>query len=268
MWAALALTTVLTAPAQAGGDLALKNLRNTYGNHGPTRKDDKLLPGDVLFVTFDIENLKVKDDGTISYAMGMELTRKEKDGTLKRVLKREPQDMEESITLGGTSLPGFANVLLGVESPPGEYTLTITVKDLAGRPVKTATVEKKFEVLPVQFGFVQVKLTSPVGEPAPAIGVRGQILLVHCALVGFATENRTKQSNVTFEMVVLDDAGKPTVEKSFKGDITKAVTTVMQFQPIPLNLNRTGKYTVVLKATDNIAKKSAEQKLALTVLDN
>jgi hypothetical protein len=268
MWAALALTTVLSVPAQTGGDLAVKNIRSTHGVHGPTRKDDKLLPGDVLVVAFDIENLKVKDDGGLFWAMGIELSRKETDGSSKRLLKKEPQDMETVNTLGGTTLPGFASVLIGVDSPPGEYTLTVTVKDLGVRPVKTVTVEKKFTVLPVKFGFVQVKLTTAVGEPSASVGVRGQDMLLHCALVGFVTDVRTKLTNVTFEMVVLDADGKPTLAKSFKGIIAKEVTTLMQFQPIPLQLNRAGKFTVVLRATDNLAKKSAEQKLDLTVLDN
>jgi hypothetical protein len=40
----------------------------------------------------------------------------------------------------------------------------------------------------------------------------------------------------------------------------------MTFLPIPLQLNRAGKFKVVLKATDNVAKKTAEQTLDLEVL--
>jgi hypothetical protein len=267
MWAALALTTVLTAPAQAGGDLAVKNVRSTHGLLGQTRKDDKLLPGDVLVLAFDIDNLKVKDDGTILYAMGVELTQKVKGGKAKPILKRAPQSMEAVNTLGGTTLPGFALQPIGIDYTPGEYTLTVTIKDEGVKPAKTVTLEKTFEVMPIKFGFVQVRVTSPLLDAAPPVGVRGQMLPLHCSLVGVEA-NKGKLADVTFEMVVLDAEGKPTVAKSFKGDIKNQVTPVMQFQPIPLQLNRAGKFTVVIKATDNIAKKSIEQKLDLTVLDN
>jgi hypothetical protein len=268
MWAALALTTVLTAPAQAGGDLAVKNVRTTYGMLGPIRKDDKFLPGDFFVIAFDIENLKVKDDGTILYAMGVELTRKEKGGKVKPILKRAPMSMEAVNSLGGTTLPGFAIQPIKPDDSPGEYTLTVTIKDEGVKPAKTVTLEKSFEVLPVKFGFVQVRVTSPLGEPSPPIGVRGQMLPLHCAMVGVEADKKTKLADVTFEMVVLDADGKPTLAKTFKGDIKNPVTPVMQFQPIPLQLNRAGKFTVVLKATDNVGKKSIEQKLDLTVLDN
>ena len=43
-----------TAPASA---LELTNPRNTYGELGGTRPEAALLPGDVLFVGFDIEGL-------------------------------------------------------------------------------------------------------------------------------------------------------------------------------------------------------------------
>ena len=96
MWTAVALTTVMTlAPAQG---IELKNVRSTYGIMGETRKDDKLLPGDIFVVHFDIEGLKVKDNGTVLYSMGMELTKK---GKAKPEFKRDPQDLEAELSLGG-----------------------------------------------------------------------------------------------------------------------------------------------------------------------
>jgi hypothetical protein len=264
MWAALALTTVLTtAPAQAD-ELALKNVRSTHGILGQTRKDNNLLPGDLLVVAFDIENLKVKDDGKILYAMGMELTLK---GKAKPEFKREPQDLEAFNTLGGTTLPAFAMSLIGTDTPPGEYTLKVIVKDRGAKPVKTVTLEQKFTVLPVKLGFVQVKLTSASGEPVPTVGVPGQSVLLHCALVGYGSKNNAP--NVTFEMNVLDEAGKPTVAKPFKGDIVvepKAVPGMMTFAPIILQLNRPGKFKVVIKAKCNISGKETEESLELKVL--
>ena len=265
MWAALVLTTALTAPAQAG-DLAIKNVRSTHGILGQPRKDNKLLPGDLLVVEFDVVNLNVKEDGRVLYAMGTELTKK---GKLKPEFKRAPTDMEAQNTLGGTTMPHFAMSLIGMDVSPGEYNLRVTFIDRGGKANATVTLDQKFEVLPLALGFVQVKLTSSHFEPVPAVGVPGQTVYFHCSLVGFETSKADKLPNVTFEMQVLDADGKPTLPKSFKGDIKvepKQVPGMMIFTPIPLQLNRSGKFKVVIKATCNISKKTTEQTIDLTVL--
>jgi hypothetical protein len=262
MWTAVALTTIMTlAPAQTSLDL--KNVRTTHGIMGETRKTDKLLPGDVLVVAFDIEGLKVKEDGRVFYSMGMELTKK---GKAKAEFKRDPQDLEAENSLGGTTLPAFALSVIGTDSTPGEYNLKVTVKDRLAKTEKV--LNKTFEVLPLKLGFVQTRLTNSAGDPVPPVAVPGQRVYVHCALVGFKL-GKDKLPNVTFEMVILDDQGKPTVPKSFKGTITtdvKATPGMMTFVPRGLDLNRSGKYKIVIKAKDNNSGDSTEQTLNLRVL--
>jgi len=262
MWTAVALTTVLTLPPAQS--LELKNVRTTYGIMGETRKGPtKLLPGDVLVVAFDIDGLKVKEDGRVQYSMGMQLTKKGKE---KPEFNREPQDLEGENSLGGTTLPAFALSVIGTDSAPGEYTLKVTVKDRQGKTEKV--LNQDFEVLPSKLGFVQTRLTTGNGDPVPPVAVPGQRIFVHCALVGFKLD-KGNLPNITFEMVILDEAGKPTVPKSFKGDIksdVKATPGMMTFVPRPLDLNRPGKYKIVITATDNLAKTTTEQTLNLTVL--
>jgi hypothetical protein len=264
MWAALALTTVLSAPAQAG-DLKLTNKRSTIGILGPKRDENKLLPGDLLVIAFDIENLTVKKDGRILYAMGMELTKKGKN---KPEFKRAPQALEAVNNLGGTTLPTFAMALVGADSPAGTYVLKVTVEDRGTKPVKTVTLEEEFEVLPLKLGLVQLKMTNTGGEPVPALGVPGQTIWLHYTMVGYEmTKMNPPNPNVTIEMQIIDkETGKPTVEKPFKGDIIMGPKEFLTFAPTPIQLNRAGKFTIVLKATDNISKKSTEQKMDLEVL--
>ncbi len=264
MWAALALTTVLTAPAQTG-ELKLTNKRSTIGILGPKREDNKVLPGDLLVVAFDIENLTVKKDGRIFYAMGMELTKK---GKAKAEFKRDPQDLEAMNNLGGSTLPTFAMTLVGTDTSPGTYVLKVTVKDRGTKPVKTVTLEEEFEVLPAKLGLVQVKMTNTGGEPAAPLGVPGQTLWLHYTLVGYEmTKANPPNPNVTVELQILDkETGKPTVDKPFGGIIEKGSREFLLFNPTPIQLNRAGKFTIVLKATDNIAKKSTEQRIDLEVL--
>jgi hypothetical protein len=261
MWTAVALTTVMTlAPAQA---LEIKNVRTTYGIMGETRKDDKFLPGDVVFISFDIDGLKVTASGAIKYSIGRELTKK---GKAKPEFKEELRDYDADLHLGGTTLPAFASYPIDLETAAGEYTLKITIKDRLAKTEKV--LEKTFEVLKLKFGFVQVFLTSGNGDPMPPIAVPGQRIYVHYALVGFKVD-KAKLPDVTFEMVVEDDAGKPTVKTPYKGPIKAApkVPGWMEFMPRQLDLNKPGKYKIVLKATDNLTKETAEQTVNLTVLN-
>lgn len=263
MWTAVALTTVMTlAPAQG---IELKNVRSTYGIMGETRKDDKLLPGDVLVMHFDIEGLKVKDNGLVQYSMGMELTKK---GKAKPEFKRDPLDLEGELSLGGTTLPSYAMTAIGTDSDPGQYTFKITMKDRLSKTEKV--LEKTFEVLKPKLGFVQVRLTAPNGDPMPPVAVAGQRVDVNCALIGFML-GKDNLPHVTFEMVILDDAGKPTIAKSFKGDIKadlKATRTpsLMTFVPRALDLNKAGKYKILIKAKCNVSGESTEQTMNLNVL--
>src|SRR2546423_504161 len=120
MWATLALVSALNlAPAQAG-QLSLTNARVTNGMFGVERKEPvKLVVGDSFFLAFDIENLQVGPDGRVSYSMGMTLL----DKAGKPHYKQEPTDLEALLSLGGSSLPGNAEVNIGLDTPPGEYAL-------------------------------------------------------------------------------------------------------------------------------------------------
>jgi len=260
----MALTALSLAPSQAG-DLKLTNPRTTYGVLGQERKTSKFQPGDVLVVAFDIEGLKVKDDGTVKYGMGMELTKK---GNAKPLYKTEPQPLEAINTLGGTTLPAFALSVIGTDTEPGKYTLTVTVNDREAKTTKTLV--KEFEVLKQDLGFVRVRLTTTNGEPVPNVAVPGQRIMLNCSLVGFELGKKDKLPHVTFEMRVYDENGKPTVPRSFKGDIKteiKDTPGMMNFLPMALELNRAGRYKIHLKAKCQHTKKEAEETLDLRVLE-
>jgi hypothetical protein len=269
MWATLALATALNlAPAQAG-TLQLKNDRVTYGTLGQERKDSKLLGGDMFCVTFDIEGLKVRDDGRVQYSMGMDLINK--DG--KSQYKQEPQDLEMSNALGGGRVPAFANVNIGSETPVGEYTLKVAVKDLATG--QSASLTRKFEVLARRFGFVQINMTYQVPArdvflPAPPLAVPGQTFFVNLIVVGFDLDKARKdQPNVETTMRVLDEDGKPTLAKPYSGLTTEIPPQFKKAIPIQfiLQLNRPGKFKIELQGVDKVSGKTAEQVLDLTVIE-
>ena len=128
----------------AGQELALTNIRNTYGELGGTRADSKFLPGDVVFVAFDIENITVAADGTCKYSMGMTVN----DKAGKPTLKQDPAEREDYIPLGGNKLPARAFVTIGLDMAPGEYTVNVDVTDKNKKMEEKKKTEDKKPVDP------------------------------------------------------------------------------------------------------------------------
>jgi hypothetical protein len=263
MWTTLGLIAALSlAPAQ-NPEIGLTNIRAVYWELGPARPDNKLIPGDTFFVAFDIDNVKESDDGSVFYGMGMEVLDSKNRVQFK-------QDMGQGVrglnSLGGKRLPAVARVELGLDQPPGKYTLKMTVTDRAAKSTKSFT--REFEVQPLTFGLVRLSLSSdPGGQlPAPFISLVGQTVAVNFRAVGF--QRAKDQPNLTVELSVVDENDKPTVAKPLTGEVKelpKEVPVVpMQFA---LALNRPGKFTVKLKATDHVSKKTANLSFPITVLE-
>ena len=255
MWTTLALAAALgAAPAQAG-ELKLSRVRSTHGVLGPARAEDRLLPGDTLVVCFDIGGMAVADDGKVSYSMGLEVS----DASGKTLFTQEPANLEATASLGGDTVPAFARLDVGLSQPPGEYTLKVTVLDRAtGRK---GALTRKATVLPKGFGLVRLALTADAegSIPLPALG-SGGTAFVHFGAVGFGRDKDSKQPNVRFSVRVLDEGGKPTTGKDRGSEVSKGVPADFQAVPMsfPLTLNRAGKFTVELTATDAIGNQTAK----------
>ena len=87
--------------------------------------------------------------------------------------------------------------------------------------------------------------------------------------MGFGWDKAKKQPNLLVEMSVLDDTGKPTLEKPFTAtnDVVPADALSLGWTFF-LKLNRPGKYTVNLKATDRTATDKVSQvSVPITVVD-
>ena len=268
MWTTIALAMTLAGTPGESGQLRLSNIRPTHGLLGSERPDSRLLPGDVFFVTFDIDGLKVDDSGAMLYTMSMEVRN---NANNKIEYKSEPQDLDMPAPLGGHSLPGFAHVDLGREMAAGEYTLKVTVSDRGAKSKESKYFEKKFEVLSQTFGMIRLNIAyDKDGQvPAPYIGVAGQSFYVNFNAVNFERGGDNKDPNIQFEMRVLDERSKPTLDKPIAGSIVE-LPREFSFAPMQfwLPLNRAGKFTVKLKATDVIGKKTAELSFPITVYDS
>jgi hypothetical protein len=272
MWKALAVALAVAGlvPETAAAQFSLTNVRTTYGLLGLPRPNNDVLPGDILFVAFDIEGIKADDkSGEAQYTMGMELV----DSKGKAVFKQDPRPAGGKLGLGGTRIPSFAHIIIGTDQPPGKYTLKLTVTDRA-KVSKILTLD--FMIKPVEFGLVrlQTSFTDYTNQvPAPPVGVAGQVMVVTFATTGMKRDAK-KQLSIKTTMRVLDAKGTATKPLTFdipkdlpedaRAEADKATVVPMWFY---LPLNRAGKFTVELESVDENGKKKAKLTFPLTVLD-
>lgn len=264
---AAALPSAPTASRAAGGGqggVKLANVRLTIGELGGPRPGAKLLPGDVLFIGYDITGLAIEPDGTAKYSMAMEV----KKASGESIFKQDPRDLADFVPLRGNVIPARAFITVGLDQPEGSYTCAITVTDPKTKSKDSLTV--KFEVLKRDFGIVAVYTSHDErgAFSAPTTGVAGQTVFVQFSVATFQRDPKTKQPNVEFEFQVLDEKGaatlaKPRTHVQDSGVDEKEGAFAMRF---PVFLSRPGKFTVKVTATDKVANKKAAYELPLTVL--
>jgi hypothetical protein len=265
MWTTVALAAALSFTPGQANQLSFLNVHSVTGFFGPERQTEKLLPGDIYLLVFDIAGFKFDADGKISYRMAMQVT----DSRGKVQFGHEPQDREAFNSLGGNRVPASAFIEVRFDQPPGEYTLSLTVTDRTSKASQNLT--RKFEVLPKAFGIVQLVTTiDPQRTRAvPPAGVIGEFRYASCAVVGFERDTAKKQPNIVLEMRILDEAGtqvsKPSVQE-INQDVPENAG-LLTADPFPVALNRPGRFTIELQATDRITKKTAKVSLPLTSLE-
>src|SRR6266567_3879921 len=100
MMATLALLSALSVVPAQDGQLRFTNERPTYCMWGAERPGNKYIPGDVYFLSFDIENLTADKNGKVSYRMGMAVL----DKNDKPKFKSDPEKSDLVSSLGGARL--------------------------------------------------------------------------------------------------------------------------------------------------------------------
>jgi hypothetical protein len=278
MWTTVALLSALSCtPAQAG-QLEIKNARFTYGILGQERKDSEFLPADMVVLSFDIEGLKVKEDGAAQYSMGTKLFSHKKN---KYVFERDPVEMIVTNSLGGTRQPvhAWTNIL---DMEPGDYTMRVDIKDVLAKSAELK-VERKFTVKKLEFGIVRPGLVYlPLEENqagaapffAPPVAVPGQNLMLHFATVGATEAGEKNEPKVSVEVAIQDESGKPVLEKPKTGKATSygddnARRLKLVPHQLPIMVNRSGKFKIVISVKDdnNSGKTVTLPPLDLTVVE-
>jgi hypothetical protein len=135
----------------------------------------------------------------------------------------------------------------------------VTIHDRAAD--RKAVFQSKGKVLPADFGLVRVGTFSDrEGKaPEPPVGVVGEVLYVGVSAVGFARDKKTSRPDVDVSLKVLDEAGKPTLAAPLSG---RAGADALPDQKLlgmmfGVALNRPGRFTLELSATDRLSGKTA-----------
>jgi hypothetical protein len=265
---ALVLLGVGAGPAAA---LDVKDVRSTYGPYGGVRPGNKFLPGDVLWLAFQVDGLTAEaETGLVKYKVKLEVS----DGTGKSIFTRS-NDQQRYLSLGKGQLSERAQVVIGTELPAGKYTVAVTITDLGDGKAKgggpTKTFSNGFERLPEDFGLIHAW--------SPSVAVTTQDFTALCKLVGMSRDAK-KLPNVEIRLVVRDDSGKATLPKPLITNIPKDLppdkelgedfdikTTKIIPMPFPLYLNRPGRFTIEIEAIDLLSKKTAKVSFPLQVLE-
>jgi len=256
MLAALALSAAFLGQATA---VELKNPRSTYGPLGAVRSNTKFLPGDYLFMTYDIDGLQIDaKSGKCNYKTVLELF----DSQNKVIFKKETPN-EVVPQLGGSRLPGDLHVIMGRSQAPGKYNVRLTVIDNLGKDGKSFLYP--FEIVPPTFGLV--------GVTAPAVGFPGQPYSAQFAMVNLTLDGK-KMPSVDITMRILDESGTKQVAAPVFSNLPRDLPEEINLQKenfvpmqFPIYLNRAGRFTIDIEAVDKNANKKASLRYSLTVLD-
>lgn len=284
MWQSAALLLSLAlAPAQAA-KLEVTNVRTTYGLLGPARPDaksPKVLPGEMLLISFDIAGLKPQEkpkedkpkrepkveEGQLRFSHYLDVY----DGGGKSIYERPLGEIHFVPVLGGARIPHAVVVPTGLDHKPGKYHLKVRIYDLVAdaNQKQPVVLEQPFEIVPLEFGLVhfQLSLDNAGRVRVPNVAVVGQVLYVNAVAIGFKFDQ--KKGNVKVEMTLLDEAGNALgtrpilVHSESIPDGTPALP--VQFD---LPITRAGKFQIQLSASDEAGKKKAALKVPLTTLES
>jgi hypothetical protein len=251
----------------AGGQNALEiaNPRATYGYLGALRpKDAGALPGEAVYFTFEIKNLKLDSSGKAFYSIAIEI----RDADGKLFFEQRPYNAVAQNFLGGNSLPCSAHVDVPLDAKPGAVKWKVIISDRTAK--QTAILEGTSKILPPDFGIVRVGLFADVDSRAPmsAVAVVGDSAFLKFSTVGFTRDKETKQPDVQVSLRILDEQGKPTMAKPITGKIDTGIDPNDRWltNQFGLAFNRAGRFTIELSAEDRATGKRSKINYTIRVL--
>jgi hypothetical protein len=261
----MATFVLLLATAGAQAKLEIQNIKGAYGPLGPERKSLEVQPFDDVLFRFTVSGLKCDDEGKMDVTEVLKLT--DADG---KVLLKNELPIKDVLPLGGNQMNLDAHLNLGDKVPEGDYTFSISIKDNLADA--TAGFERKVTAKAPSFSLVGPEFFyDPENKVvAPAGGVAGQKL--HFRMKGVGIDKSTGKVDAEMSIQMLDAKGKELMPKPIVVKIaSEDPEVVKKANFLTLNgqvaLNRPGDFTLVVKVTDKLAKKTAELALPVKVTE-
>jgi hypothetical protein len=260
----LAIPLLLLTPLAAVAKLEVRNVQPSHGLLGPARASDDVFPLDEYFVRFQVAGVKADKDGKTDLEVAVRLTNA--DG--KAVVDTKGP-VQRPMSLGGDMFQTFARVTFGEKAPPGEYKLSVVVRDRVAS--ESASFERKLTCKPTAYQILIPRLSFDTEgkEPAGTTLLVGQTLHYHFKVVGF--DKSQKKVGLLMRATILDADGKDTGAKPLevRGDITEPAKAADSRQATfsgTAHLHRPGEFKLKITVEDTVAKKTATFEAPLKVL--
>jgi hypothetical protein len=247
------------AAGQASG-LEVKNARLAHGPFGVVRAEKKFLPGDFLFLMFDIDGLATDDKtGKVSFETTLEVF----DSKKNSIYSKDKNPLVETLLqLGGNRVPAKLELFTGFELKPGTYSVKFKVTDRVAKTKKTAEFTFPFELLAEDFGVVQLK--------APAYGLPDSIYPIRFALVNSPLDKK-KMPSMDITMRVFEEGNKTDLSKPISINLPAILPDDFDAKIIPLsfdiNLTRPGKFVADFEINEKINSRKLKFQVPFTVLE-
>ncbi len=247
----------MMAAAPAAAQLEIRDIKAAYGPLGPERTSLAVVPGDEVVFRYTIAGIRTDEAGSARGELRLRLT-----GAEGKVLIDNMEALGGVLALGGQTLPGTARVSFGPDTPAGDYTLRVTIRDTLG--AASASFERKLTCTKPAFALVQINFSQDeAGDIASAVGgTVGQTLHVHCKAVGFA-RTAAARPRVVFTLQVSDTDGKPLIPRPVRATFApENAEQAANIELVDFNgrlvLNRIGEFRLHLSAMDEVSKQTAE----------
>lgn len=256
---------LLLFPAFALAKLEIKNVQPSHGLLGPARESDDVFPLDEYFVRYQVTGIKPDKDGKADLEVHAKLIGP--DG--KALFDRKTPATQRPLSLGGDSLQSFGSFSFPEKAPPGEYKLTVTVRDLTAND--SASFDRKLTCKPATFQILIPRFAHDAEGKvlAGTTGLLGETLHYSVKVVGY--DKSQKKVAITMRATVVDAAGKDVGAKPLevKGDITdpaKAAESKHAMFNGLVSLHRAGEFKLRIIVEDTLGKKTATFETPLKVL--
>lgn len=256
---------ILGLAGSPAGALEIKNVRNRYFFHpapfaSALRPDLKLQGGDIIYLTYDLDGLKLNEKGNFKFVTLLELL----DSGNKQIFSKEIP-VEVIPHLGGGRVPGEIVAAIPFGQTPGKYNVKVTITDQNVKDKTTKSFLYPFEVLKDTFGVMRVS--------AQGVSFVGAYHVTEFVLVNMKL-NAKKEPAMDLTMRVLDSGGKEVnkLVTSFPKDLPEDALKQMEkanFLPwhYPLYLNRAGRFTIEITAKDTSGGGTITFTVPLEVID-